>query len=102
MKMKMKMKMKSKYPTRSEAIAMFCAVAATSALFQIHRSWDTREFIVRLLINTAAVILLWRVRPLIAAQYFHGPREARSRFVWHVAFWVVLAVGLFFFFRMSR
>lgn len=90
--------MNKRLPTRKQVFGMLSAALIMSMLFQILRGWDPKVFWTSLLINTLAVVTLWRYRKF-------APTSRQNRDFWgygfvaSVVFWIVVAVALFFAFR---
>jgi hypothetical protein len=90
--------MNKRLPARKQIFGMLSAALTMSILFQILRGWDPKVFWTSLLINTLAVVTLWRYRTFASTSRQHGNFGGYG-FVARVVFWIVVAVALFFAFR---
>jgi len=88
--------MNKRYPTRKQALSMLSFAAFMAILFQVLNRWDPKVFGLSLLINTMAVVIVWRYRTPAAPMPGQHPGSGRYRFIARIVFWILVAVALFF------
>ena len=94
--------MKKPCLSRKETVAILWAVLTVSILFQVFRGGDAKDFLLRLLINTAVAIFTLRCRTLVRANSIHLRGSAPYGFVLRVLFWIAVAGATFIGFRISQ
>jgi hypothetical protein len=94
--------MNKRYPTRKQALPMLSFALIMAILFQVLSGWDPKVFCLSLLINTMAVVIVWRYRMPAALLPGQRPGSGRYRFFARTVFWILVAVVLFFGIRISR
>jgi len=91
--------MKKQYSKQTRMAVIASGVIFISAVFQMIRGWDTQDFCLRLLVYGLAAFVAWRCRQLVGNSIVRTYGGAPYRFLLHAAFWVLVAIALFFGFR---
>jgi hypothetical protein len=88
--------------TTLKMLTFMIGIFVVCGAVQLYRGWNGSDFAGRTFIGVACAVFTWRCASLAKRDETLFGRSPRFRFALLVAFWIVVAVALFVYFKLSH